>query len=275
MSMYWKAENGEINCATWALNADADIDCYDEETYQDDPAADSGNEKRDDDTDETVVNREKTVRAIRWMESTYPDQLSLIQQQVSTGWIQSNELSSGQVLTEEVTKKEQECWDLVRRDVDELNRRAWQMQQQQQQQQAQQYASYQHQHQYPNHYQTQYHTDQYQLETTPGYHPYQTTHPSSSSGYYLPLPLPLPPSNTTLYLTAPGGYDGHDGYTEDADISGVAGLLTAPLSADEAPRSKSGSSSSKNASKYGKTERRREKGKENKGKGGGKNKGQR
>ncbi|KAK3497962.1 uncharacterized protein B0T23DRAFT_394155 [Neurospora hispaniola] len=272
MSMYWKADNGEINCATWALNADADFDTdadidtnWGDERYQDDPAADSGNEKRDDDMDETVVNREKAVRAVRWMESKYPDQLALIREQVSTGWIQGgSELSSGQVLTKEVTREEQqECRELVRRDVDEVNRRAWQMQQ------AQQYASYHH--QYPNHYQAQYHPDQYQLET--GHHPYQSTLPSSSSGYYLPLPAP----NTTLYLTAPDDHDGHDGHAEDADASGVAGLLIAPLSADEAPRSKSSTSTSrsKDASKHGKTEKKRERDKENKGKGGGKDKGQR
>lgn len=264
MSMYWKADNGEMNCATWALNADTDFDTDwdDDKTYQDDPAADSRNKKRDDDMDETVVNREKAVRAVTWMESKYPDQLALIREQVSTGWIQGSELSSGQVLTKEVTREEQqECRELVRRDVDEVNRRAWQMQQ------AQQYASYHH--QYPNLHQAQYHPDQYQLET--GYHPYQSTLPSSSSGYY----PPLPPPNTTLYLTAPGSYDGHDGYTEDADVSGMAGLLTAPLSADEAPRSKSSSSRSKDASKHKKTEKKRERDKENKGRGGGKDKGQR
>ncbi|KAJ4413499.1 hypothetical protein N0V85_003541 [Neurospora sp. IMI 360204] len=82
----------------------------------------------------------------------------------------------------------------------------------------------------------------------------------SSLGHYLPAP------NSTLYRAAPGDYDGHDGRADVSGVPGVAGLLTAPPPAGEASGSKSSSSSSsssssirnKDASRHGKTEKKKE-----------------
>lgn len=270
MSMYRKADNGEINTATWARSINCD------KSYRDTELS-SRKEEEDEEMDEIViedtkqVDRAKAVRAIRWMEGRYPKELAGIRQQVLTGWLQGEQLSSGQLLTKVVTNEEQEGWVSVERDVYELNVREWQLQQAQQAQlqaHAQQLA---YQQQYANQYQLQYHPDQYHPQS--GYHPYQATLPSSSSAHYLPAP------HSTLYLTAPGDYDGHDGHHGHAGVSGVpgvAGLLTAPPSAGEASGSKKSSSSrNKDTSRHGKTEKKRERDKEDKGRTGGKEKRQR